>query len=294
MRRARFLVTLLLAAQAVPAFAQQPAASEAAQAPLPNSPLIWEIRDGTHPRLGPIRVAVPSTSVVTPVGKEKILSLVFFSCERSKGLIAIELVNAAESDTRGGLYPKQMPKLYCNPRSTAPRVEIPSTWFVSEIGDALARGFAPADFRRCASLEIAQDISLPRGWTAETKHVEIEVIPYKKEIDEVLGTCAEGPLLAAQAHPPAPAPAPQKPAAASTPAPSSPTPALSKAPAAAPTKPAPAPAPATAPAASNEAPWRSAHTITHGRSNVRSAASIDSTVLFGNAGAGAPHAIRRG
>ena len=110
-------------------------------------------------------------------------------CERS-GRIAIELANAAESDTRSGLYPKQMPKLFCDPRSTAPRIEIASTWFVSELGDALTRGLAPSVFRRCAAVQIVQDLALPRGWGAETKHVEIEVIPYKKEIDEVLATCA--------------------------------------------------------------------------------------------------------
>ena len=275
MRRARYLVPILLATQALPAFAQQPAPA-AAEPPLPNSPLIWEIRDGSHPKLGPIRVAVPSTSVITPVGKEKILSLVFFSCERSKGLVAIELANAAESDTKGGLFPKQMPKLFCDPRSTAPRTEIPSTWFVSELGDALARGFAPSVFRRCAAVGIVQDLALPRGWGAETKHIEIEVIPYKKEIDEVLATCAEGPLLSAQA--PTPAPAPPKAGANPAPAPAPPKAAAAPPP----TTPAPAkPAPASPPVstASSEAPWRSAHTLTQARSNVRSAPSTDSTVV---------------
>jgi hypothetical protein len=269
-RRTRLLlVTLHLAAQALPAFAQQPAPA-AAEPPLPSSPLIWEIRDGSHPKLGPIRVAVPSTSIITPVGKERILSLVFFSCERSKGQVAIELANAAESDTKGGLYPKQMPRLFCDPRSTAPRTEIASTWFVSELGDALARGFAPSVFRRCAAIEIIQDLALPRGWSAETKHIEIELIPYKKEIDEVLATCAEGPLLSAQA--PAPAIAPPK--AGATPAPAPPRTAAAP-PAAA--KPAPATPPVSI--ASGEAPWRSAHALTQARSNVRSAPSIDSPVV---------------
>jgi len=278
---ARFLVTLLLAVPPLPAFAQQPA-PDAAQSPLPSSPLLWEIRDGTHPKLGPIRVAVPSTSIVTPVGKEKIMSLVFFSCERSKGEIAIELANAAESDTKGGLFPKQMPKLFCDPRSTAPRTEIASTWFVSELGDALTRGLAPSVFRRCAAVQIVQDLALPRGWSGETKHIEIEVIPYKKEIDEVLATCAEGPRLAAQA-PTAP---PPKTAAAPAPAQLTP-PAPAKAPAAAapkvasaePPKTSPAPSSASSPVASSDAPWRSAHTLASSRSNIRSSPSIDSSVV---------------
>jgi len=277
-RRTRFLlVTLHLAAQALPAFAQQPAPA-AAEPPLPSSPLIWEIRDGSHPKLGPIRVAVPSTSIITPVGKEKILSLVFFSCERSKGQVAIELANAAESDTKGGLFPKQMPRLFCDPRSTAPRTEIASTWFVSELGDALARGFAPSLFRRCAAVEIIQDLALPRGWGKDTQHIEIEVIPYKKEIDEVLATCAEGPLLSAQA--PAPAATPPKagltPAPAPAPAPA-PTPPKTAAVPPATVKPAPAAPPVST--VSSEAPWRSAHTLTQARSNVRSAPGIDSSVV---------------
>src|SRR4051812_10145597 len=160
------------------AMAQQPATPA-----LPNSPLLWDVREGNHPRMGPITVAVPEQSVVTAVGKEKILSLVFFSCEKIAGRIAIELANAAESDARSGLYPKQMPKMFCSPRSTAPRSEIAATWYVSEIGDALARGLSPSDLRRCASIEIQQDIALPRGWGPETQRVDIEVIPYKKELD---------------------------------------------------------------------------------------------------------------
>jgi len=122
---------------------------------LPNSPLMWDVREGNHPRMGPITVAVPEQSVVTAVGKEKILSLVFFSCEKIAGRIAIELANAAESDARSGLYPKQMPKMFCTPRSSAPRSEIPATWYVSEIGDALAR-VADADLLADSAVAIVE------------------------------------------------------------------------------------------------------------------------------------------
>ncbi len=213
---------LLPAALAVSALA----AAQAPPATVAHSPLAWDVREGTHPKLGPIRVAVPSSSIATPVGKERILSLVFFSCEKSRGRIAIELANATESDARSGLYPKQMPRMFCNPRSTAPRVELATTWFVSEIGDAMARGFAPSDLRRCASIDIVQDLALPRGWGADVQHIEIELIPYKRELESVLATCLQ-PQATAQAEAPKPAPA----AAAAT----VPTPA---------TAPAPAPAPA--------------------------------------------------
>ena len=286
MRRARLLV-VLLAAQGLPAPAQQPS-----QPPLANSPLIWEVRDGTHPRLGPIKVAVPTSSVVTPVGRERILSLVFLSCEKAKGLVAIELANAAESDARSGLYPRSMPKLFCNPRSTAPRSEIQATWFVSEIGDAMARGFAPSTLRRCASIDVEQDLALPRGWGAESKRVDIELIPYKKELDEVISLCASGPIVTAEAPkvPPkaaASAPAPTKPVAAMpAPTPAKP-PSPPPKPAPAPPKAAPplapvvasAPAPVSAPAQPGEEPWREARTLPSGRTNIRAAPDIDARIV---------------
>ena len=240
---------LFLAILAVPA-------SLAAQTPppVPNSPLVWEVREGRHPRMGAIVVAVPSASVVTPVGKEKIASLVFFSCERSKGRIAIELANAAESDAKGGLFPKQMPRLFCNPRSTAPRVEVKTTWFVSELGDALARDIAPADLRRCASVDVEQDVALPRGWGAETKRIDIEIIPYKKELESVLSACNE-PALAA-------APPPAAPPSAATPTP-----------------PPPPPVKSSPPPATTEAPWRPARVIASGRTNVRAGPDLSSPVV---------------
>ena len=262
--------------------AQQPASPP--QPPLPNSPLGWEVREGNHPRLGPITVAVPGQSVVTPVGKEKILSLVFFSCEKIAGRIAIELANAAESDARSGLYPKQMPKMFCNPRSSAPRTELPASWYVSEIGDALARGLVPSDLRRCASVEIQQDLALPRGWGPEVQHIEIELIPYKKELDAVLAACAvpqphlraEAPKAEAPKAAPAQAAAAAPPTAPPKSAPAAPpklatTTTLSNAP----------PKPATSAPAAAEAPWRSARVLaTGGRTNVRASASTGAPIVI--------------
>lgn len=210
-----------------------------------RSPLVWEVRDGTHPRLGPITVAVPSASIVTPVGKEKIQTLVFVSCERSRGRIAVELANAAASDPKGGLMPSRMPKMTCNPRGEGAATEIAASWYVSELGDALARGLVPAELRRCASIEISEELALPRGWGASAQRIDIEVIPYKKELDTVLGTCFEGAYVGA----PAPA-APSKPAVVARAAPE--------------------------PAASG---WRNARTAAQGgRTNVRKAPRIDAPV----------------
>lgn len=215
----------------------------AAQAPPPvaNSPLQWEVREGKHPRMGPIVVAVPRASVVTPAGKERIASLVFFSCERSKGRIAIELANAPESDAKSGLFPRKMPRLFCNPRSTAPRAELKTTWFVSELGDALARDIAPAELRRCASIDVEQDVALPRGWGGEAQRIDIELIPYKKELDSVLTACNETPAVAA--------------------APSSPPPAKPQIPGVA------------------EIAWRPARVIASGRTNVRAGPDLAAAVV---------------
>lgn len=276
MRRAFVLPFLILVPWAT---AQQPAAQP--QQPLPNSPLVWDLREGNHPRMGPITVAVPGQSVVTPVGKEKILSLVFFSCEKTVGRIAIELANAAESDARSGLYPKQMPKLFCNPRSSAPRSEIAASWYVSEIGDALARGLVPSDLRRCASVEIQQELALPRGWGPETQRVDIEVIPYKKELETVLSACAVAqPHLRADASKAAPAkteaakPEPPKVVASAPPKVITP-------PAAAPAAPKASPPPAPTKPASAEPAWQSARVLaTGGRTNVRASPSTTAPIVI--------------
>ena len=244
-------------------------APPAAPPPQPTlrSPLMWEIRDGTHPKMGPITVALPSSSIVTPVGKEKIQTLVYVSCERARGRVAIEIANAAESDPKGGLMPGRMPRLTCNPRAEGPATEIAASWYVSELGDVLARGLAPADLRRCASIEVSEELALPRGWGPAAQRIDIEVIPYKKELDTVLGSCVEGAYVAA---------APAKPAVA----------AAAKAPPTAPAaRPAPPPAspkaspPVMVQAANAQAPWKGARTVSQGRTNVRASPKIDAPVV---------------
>ena len=246
------------ACAADPAPASTPATSQATL----RSPLVWEVRSGTHPKLGPITVALPSSSIVTPVGKEKIQTLVYVSCERTRGRVAIEIANAAESDPRGGLMPSRMPKLTCNPRAEGPATEIAASWYVSELGDALARGFAPADLARCASIEVSEELALPRGWGPATQRIDIEVIPYKRELEDVLVPCVEGayvasaPPKAAAAPPPKPSPAPRAAPVAKTPSP-----------------------PGIVQAATTEAPWKGARTVSQGRTNVRAAPKIDAPLV---------------
>lgn len=259
------------------------AATGAAQAAL-NSPPFWEVRDVEHPKMGAIRVAVPSKAVETPVGKDKIVSLVFFSCEKSRGRIAIEVANAPESDPKGGLAPKQMPHLMCNSREpgATPQSEIATSWNVSSIGDAMARGLPPAALRRCASLEIQQTIALPKGWARDTERVDIEIIPYHKEIETVISECGApgGAAVAAAPSPSEPRPATPVPpesraAATAPPAPVAPPPAKTPA---SPTPPALTPAAPPAKAAA-DADWKSARTIATGRTNVRASASTDARIV---------------
>src|SRR6266516_713753 len=60
--------------------------------------LQWELRDINHPRMGSIKVAVPKSAITTAVQKERIVSLVYLSCEKASGKIAIELANASAAD----------------------------------------------------------------------------------------------------------------------------------------------------------------------------------------------------
>jgi hypothetical protein len=84
-----------------------------------GSRLSWEVRDTVHPVLGPIRVAFPKGSIATPVGNAKVSSRVYVSCERSSKKMAIELAHATAPDDPGGLQPRTMPRFLCNKPAAA-------------------------------------------------------------------------------------------------------------------------------------------------------------------------------
>ncbi len=234
----------LCCASVLPALSKQPAADKQRPAPA----IEWEVREVNHPRMGPIKVAVPTSSIATPVGNDKIVSLVFFSCEKTQGKVAIELANAPQSDGRAGLPPKQMPRLVCY-IGTA-KSELATSWLVSELGDALARGLSPSALRRCASIEVLQNIALPKGWARGNERVRIELKPSTEAIDSVLTECGATPSPTTSA--------------AATPA------------SATPAKAAPA-TPAKAAAAES---WKPARTIAKGRTNVRASPDLDSAVVI--------------
>ncbi len=160
------------------------------------SALQWDVRDVDHPRMGPIKVAVQRDPVVTLVGRDKIDSRVFFSCEKTTRKIAIELANASESDAQGGLQPKEMPQLVCGTPlaqsgNAMKQSDLAASWEVSAIGDALARGLSPSALRRCASIDVVQNVVLPKGWARDSQRIEFALTPYTKELDSVFVACDE-------------------------------------------------------------------------------------------------------
>ncbi len=218
----------------------------------------WDVKDIDHAQLGPIKFAVQRSAVTTTVGSEKILSLVFVSCQKSSGKIAIELTNAAGSDPAGGLRPTEMPRIVCSspgPRGTGNLVkgDLAAKWEMSSLGDTLTRGLSPSELRRCASIDVLQSVALPPGLPQSSKRIAMEITPYNRALDSVFTACGEKTAFA---------PADQAPPAA---------PPVAR----------PAPAPESGPStASADAPWRPARTIAKNRSIVRAAASLDSPIVI--------------
>jgi hypothetical protein len=131
-----------------------------------------------------------------------------------------------------------------------------ASWSVNEVGDALARGLWPSQLRQCASIGIEQEVSLPKGWSRDTAHVDFEITSYTRALDDVFQACGE-PSVYADA---APAAAPARPAVA--------PPAVAS----------PAPAP-TAPATANERPWKQARIAAKADSPLLAAPRADAEVV---------------
>jgi hypothetical protein len=173
----------------------------------------WEVRDVDHPVLGPIKVAVPKTGVLTPVQDVKIVSAAFVSCQKRTGRIAIELANSIESNPNGGLMPTEMPHLVCN-RPDGVKVNslatspIEATWKTNELGDAMAQGLAPGMLRLCVSIDILQSVTLPVPAPLQGNRIAMEIAPYGRELDEVFSACGEKTAFAAEARKPKPEAAP--------------------------------------------------------------------------------------
>jgi hypothetical protein len=222
------------------------------------SAIEWDVRDVDHPLMGPIKVTVQRRAATTAVKSERIVSLAFVSCQKSTGKIAIELANANEADASGGLGPMDMPRLVCNsPRAQGDGVlaksDLAASWEIGALGDALARGLSPAALRRCVSIDVLQNLALPPGWAQKSQQIAMELTPYGKELDEIFTACGETTAFAAEERPPAALPQVAR--------------------LAPPPKGDQGPRPA-------EAAWKPARTIAKGRTNVRSAAGLDSSVVI--------------
>lgn len=168
-------------------------------------PMAWQIGEGAHPTLGSIRFASPKTPITTPVGGAAVSSRAYVSCVRSNNRIAIELAHATAPDDPGGLQPKTLPILLCNRRAAGSnrlvQSELPARWAISDIGDVLARGFAPRSLRDCVSIHVAQDVALPKGWARESVRVAFDIDPYSRELDSIFVTCGETSASAPAAAP---------------------------------------------------------------------------------------------
>jgi hypothetical protein len=204
----------------------------------------WDVREVDHPVMGAIMVAVPQSGFTTNVGGMKIVSAAFVSCEKATRRIAIELANSVESDTRGGLPPVEMPRLVCNVRvnGTPVRTDLAARWNVNALGDALARGLAPAELRRCSAIEVQQHVTLPPGTPLASHRIAMTLVPGDGGLATVFAAC-DG---------------------------------------AAATKPMPSVVPPAALPASAQpvtGPWKAARTLSSGKTNVRATPRIDGALV---------------
>jgi hypothetical protein len=251
-----------------------------------QSEIHWIVRDGPHPVLGPIKVAISVDAHTSYIGTAKIVSTVYLSCEKKTGRIAIELTNSRTIELGSGLKAKEPPRLSClgvaPPGGLPPHKDIAAKWEPNELGDMMARDLSPAMLRGCTSIEIVQNIALPPALGKDNEHFSIEVPPYARGPDAVFSACGE---VSAYASAPVVTPA-EKPVAVAEAKPAPVVSAPKAAPVAAPvqaTPPAATPAP-TQPAAPTAAPtgpatYQRAHTVAHGRTNIRKSPDIASAVV---------------
>lgn len=226
-----------------------------------RSAVPWDARDIQHPLLGPIRFAAPRTATATAIPGGKILSTVYVSCQKDTGKVAIELSNAPDSDPAGGLRPTEAPRLVCGSpgRSAGSLVkkEIAVKWEVRPLGDALARGIAPSELRRCVSIDVQQRVALSGSSSQKTQRIAMEIAPYDRALDSVFAACGEPSAYAEQGSASRVPPAPVAPPVARQEPPPQPGPVAQSAP----------------------GPWKPARTTTKGRTNLRAATSVDSAIV---------------
>ena len=274
MRRALIFVPLFVACAAIAATLSDDLLVSTGKQRADAMPIKWDVRDGTHQKLGAVRTAMALDARRTDIGRDRIISSIYFSCEKDTGKIAIELANALESAPQGGLRPKEMPRLTCFglPRdATVARSVIATNWEANNLGDVLSRDIPLAAMRGCVSIDIFQNVALPAGAPRESQEVGIEIATYSRDLDAVFSACGAATAYATPAEKPRVV---EKPRVAPTPpAPPVEKPRLAQA--------APAPKPAAAPPATTaaDADWQRARTISKGNTNVRAAGNLDAPIV---------------
>ena len=237
-------MTLLLCAASLPSHGEEPVVAMGKQR-AERSTVKWGARDIQHPLLGPIRFAAPRTAAAIAIPGGKILSTIYVSCQKDIGKVAIELSNAPDSNPAGGLRPTQMPRLVCatpgKGGGSLVKREIDVKWEVRPLGDALARGIAASELRRCVSIDVLQWVALPAGSSPKSQPIAMEIAPYDRALDSVFMACGEASAYA-NAGP----------------------------------EPPPQPGPGVQPSPD---PWKPARTTTKGRTNLRAATSVDSAIV---------------
>ena len=263
MRRDLFIAMLCLPlAASMPSHCEDPVASIGKQRAA-GSATEWDVRDVSHPLMGPIKAAVQRRSVVTAAGSAKVLSLAFVPCQKRTGKIAIELANATEGDARGGLGPVDLPRLVCNsPRpqgnGALAKSDLAASWEISSLGDTLARGLSPAALRKCTTIDVLQNVALPAASTVKSQKIAMELTPYGRELDAIFTACGETTAFAPEEQR-----APAVPQVARV----EPPPKFE------------APPKSDHGARSGDAQWRPARTIAKGRTNIRAADNLNSPVV---------------
>ena len=154
-------------------------------------PSQWEIREASHPLLGPIRFAFTVAPIATPVGISRVASQVYVSCERDTHTVAIEVANSQAPGDPRGLPPRVAPKLVCKRKAKQGTVqeELTATWAYNELGDVLARGFRPDELLACNAIGVVQQVDLPKGWSQASARLVFDISPGVREVRSVLADC---------------------------------------------------------------------------------------------------------
>jgi SH3 domain-containing protein len=262
------IVLVLLGLAGLPARADDPAAPLGKQRAA-ASRLAWDIGDAIHPSLGSIRHATLRNLIETRVGNATVYTRASFACDKAGRTFSIELTNGASAQQPRGFKHVTEPRLFCNRPEAGKLIEeeILGRWELGRSGDAIAWGLRPFPLRECAYIRVVEEVTLPEGWEKKSARVEMELLPYSRELDSIFASCGEDSAYGSAPPPPA--------VTAVTTATTTRPPA-----AAPPPPPPPPPRVAAAPAAAGDPNWKMARSTPSGKTNVRAGPNLQSSVVI--------------